>query len=153
MKTRWSFYLHFYKDRERRKGRWRGGDNIWTYQSLLSILLTGSIVCIMCCLIFGFAFISLSKLFSIRFYYYSSKLRFTNFLYLLSQSLIFFDWMRSLSSSYAILFLKAYSCSTAFLFFYWLSFALSLFLLTHWHFLQLQRSSPLNGHLLNNFVI
>jgi len=68
-----------------------GGDNIRTYQSLLSILLTGSMVCIMCCLIFGFAFISFSKLFSMRFYYYSSKLRFANLLYLLSQSLIFFD--------------------------------------------------------------
>ena len=123
------------------------------YQSLLRILLTGQIVCIMCCLIFGLAFISFSKLLSIRFYYYSSKLRFANFLYLLSHSLIFFDRTRSLSSSQTILFLKAYNCYTAFLFFYWLSLALSLFLLTHWHFLQLQRSSPLKGHLLNNLVI
>jgi hypothetical protein len=39
--------------------------------------------------------------------------------------------------------LQPSSWSNALLFFSWLILALSLFLRTHWHFLQLQRSSPL----------
>lgn len=121
--------------------------------SLLSILLTGSIVCIISCLMFGLAFISFSRVRSIRFYSCNSTFLFDCAFVFCSNYCIRFSCMRSRSVSSSIRFFNASTCSTAFLFFSWLSLALSRFLRTHWHFLQLQRSSPLNGHLLKSLVI
>jgi hypothetical protein len=121
--------------------------------SLLSILLTGSMVCIISCLMLGLDFISFSRLFSIKFSSCSSKLRLACAFAFCYNSPMRFCCSWSCCSSYVMRLVSVSTCSTAFLFFYWLSLALSLFLRTHWHFLQLHRSSPLKGHLLNSLVI
>lgn len=102
-------------------------------QLSLSILLIGSIVPINIDLNYGLFFnVVLNNYFNIT-----------------------FSYINCLFCAYNIIILSliGYICYTAFLFFYCDSFALYLFLLTHWHFLQSHFLSPLYGHFFNIFCI